>query len=278
MDLPTIEAVVPARDVGTLRTAHTGDGTTALLAGGTWLFSVPQPHLRTLVDLTTMGWEPFTVTPQGLRISATCPVGALLDVPAQPGWAAHPLLKQCVRALLASFKVRSVATVGGNVCLALPAGAMTSLTSALDGVAELWAPDGSVRWLPVAEFVTGNTRNALAPGEVLRAVEVPEVALRSRTAFRRTSLSRLGRSASLVIGRVDPDGGFVLTVTAATSRPVVLRHPALPDVTALLADVEAAVDAGPGWFDDVHGAPDWRRATTLRSVREIVTELQGGPA
>ncbi|MGI4894280.1 MAG: FAD binding domain-containing protein [Janthinobacterium lividum] len=275
MDLPTLEAILPVHDDEELRAALTGDLTTSVLAGGTWLFSVPQPHLRTLVDVTTLGWEPFTVTEQGLRISATCPISALLDLPAVPGWRAQPLVKQCVRALLASFKVRSVATVGGNICLSLPAGSMTSLTAALEGVVELWAGDGCVRRLPVAEFVTGDTRNALAPGEVLRAIDVPAAAMRARTAFRRTSLSRLGRSASLVIGRFDPDGGFVLTVTAATSRPVLLRYPELPDPAAAVVDVAAAVDAGPGWFDDVHGAPDWRRAMTLRSAAEVTAELGG---
>ena len=273
MDLNTVEALVPVTDRAGLHAAHTGDPATAVLAGGTWLFSVPQPRLRVLVDLTTLGWEPFTVTGDGLRISATCPISALLDVPAVPGWHAQPLFKQCVRALLASFKVRSVATVGGNLCLALPAGSMTSLASALDGSAELWGADGGVRRLPVAELVTGDARNTLRPGEVLRAVDLPVAALRARTALRRTSLSRLGRSASLVIGRLDPDGGFLLTVTAATERPVLLRYPRPPRPSQVAADVAAAVEAGPGWFDDVHGAPDWRRATTLRSAVEVVEEL-----
>jgi CO/xanthine dehydrogenase FAD-binding subunit len=178
-----------------------------------------------------------------------------------------------VRALLASFKVRSVATVGGNVCLALPAGSMTSLAVALDGTAVLWGADGGVRHLAVEDLVLGERRTALRPGEVLRSVEVPDAALRARTAFRRTSLSRLGRSASLVVARRDPDGGFVVAVTAATERPVVLRYPAVPPVADVVADLERQVAATCGWFDDVHGAPDWRRATTLRSVAEVCAEL-----
>ncbi|NAZ83413.1 FAD-binding molybdopterin dehydrogenase [Kineococcus sp. R8] len=273
MDLPGVEAFVAVHDRAALAAAHDGDPATAVLAGGTWLFSTPQPQLRRLVDLTTLGWEPFTVSAAGLRLAGTCPVSAVADVPARPGWAAHPLLRQCVRALLASFKVRSVATVGGNVCLALPAGSMTSLTAALDATAELWSADGSVRHLAVEDLVLGDRRTALRPGEVLRAITIPDAALRARTAFRRTSLSRLGRSASLVVGRRDPGGGAVLTVTAATERPVVLRYPAVPAPAAAAADVAQRVEATCGWFDDVHGAPDWRRATTLRSVAEVCGEL-----
>lgn len=276
MDLNTIEAIVPVTDADALRRAHDGDPSTSVLAGGTWLFSVPQPHLRTLVDLTTLGWEPFTVSAAGLRLAATCPIGALDQVPFPAEWTARPLFRQCARALLASFKVRAVATVGGNVCASLPAAAMTSLTAALDGVAELWAADGTVRSVPVAEFVTGDGSNVLAPGEVLRAIDLPDHALRATTVFRRVSLARLGRSATLVVGRRDPDGGLVLTVTASTSRPLVFRRPTASGALVaadVVAEVEQTVEDGVGWFDDVHGAPDWRRGTTLRFVREIVEEL-----
>jgi CO/xanthine dehydrogenase FAD-binding subunit len=273
MDLNTIETIIAVRDRDALRRAHDGDPATSVLAGGTWVFSVPQPHLRTLVDLTTLDWEPFTVSEAGLRVAATCAIGALDTIPLPPDWTARPLFRQCARALLASFKVRSVATVGGNVCAALPAGAMTSLTAALGGTAELWAADGGVRRMPVAEFVTGNGTTALAPGEVLRAIDLPATALTATTAFRRVALARLGRSASLVIGRRERDGGFVLTVTASTAHPLVFTHPSVPDAATLVAEVEERVDAGPGWFDDVHGVPDWRRATTLRFAAEIVEEL-----
>ena len=34
------------------------------LAGGTWLFSEPQPHLRRLLDLQGFSWEPLVVGEQ----------------------------------------------------------------------------------------------------------------------------------------------------------------------------------------------------------------------
>jgi hypothetical protein len=110
---------------------------------------------------------------------------------------------------------------------------MISLTAALDGVAEVWGPGGTRRTQPVAELVTGELRNTLAPGELLRAIRVPDHALRSRTAFRRVSLSNLGRSGVLLIGRVDPPdagGEFVLTVTAGpcSSASPRTRHPRPP--------------------------------------------------
>jgi CO/xanthine dehydrogenase FAD-binding subunit len=258
MDLHTVAAVRRARDRADL--AGLGPDT-AVLAGGTWLYSDPQVHLRELVDLTGLGWPALTATDDGLEIAATCTLAELVAY-------GIPLFRQCAQALVGSFKVWNVATVGGNICLALPAGPMTSLCAALDGVAVVWTPDGGERRVPVTAFVVGDRRTVLAPGEVLRAVHLPAAALRARIAYRRASLSPEGRSGSLVIGRVD-DTGFVLTVTAATDRPYRFTFPTVPAA----AELAAALDFIRVWFDDPHGAPDWRRAVTGLLAQEIREEL-----
>src|SRR6202034_3923202 len=149
------------------------------LAGGPWLFSQPQPRLRRLLDLHAFGWPPLTETEDGLSIAATCTLAQLARWrPARPSRApAAELARQCCDALLGSFKVQNVATVGGNICLSLPAGPMTSLTASLDGVATLAAPGGGTRRVPVAEFVTGEGVNTLAAGELLTHVDVAAHAL-----------------------------------------------------------------------------------------------------
>jgi Molybdopterin-binding domain of aldehyde dehydrogenase len=43
----------------------------AWVAGGTWLFSDDQPHLRRLVGLTSLGWDPLVPGADGLQIGAT---------------------------------------------------------------------------------------------------------------------------------------------------------------------------------------------------------------
>ena len=171
-----------------------------------------------------------------------------------------------------------MATVGGNICLALPAGAMTSLAASLDGVATVWSPGGGVREVPVAGLVTGPGTTGLGPGELLRSVTLPEASLRSRTAFRQASLSRMGRSAALVIGRASGPG-LVITVTAATPRPVQLRFAGRPSAGEAVAALDqAALDPDSlSWHDDVHGAPAWRAAMTRRFVAEVAAEL-GAPA
>jgi CO/xanthine dehydrogenase FAD-binding subunit len=271
VDLNTVEEVTGAATAGAWRP---GD---AWLAGGTYLFSEPQPHLRRLRDLGTLGWPALTVTDDGLRIAATCTIAELAGFAAPAAWTAAPLFGQCCQAFLASFKIWNVATVGGNVCAALPAGPMTSLTAALDGRCLLQAPDGGSRELAVADFVAGEGTTVLVPGELLRSITLPVAALTARTAFRQGSLHALGRSAALVIGRLDPGtpgrpAGLVLTVTASTVRPVRLRFDGLPGADEVRHAVDDAIPAGT-YVDDVHGLPAWRQHLTRRFAEEIRAEL-----
>ncbi|MDP9027808.1 MAG: FAD binding domain-containing protein [Actinomycetota bacterium] len=242
------------------------------LGGGTWLFSEEQPGLGGMVDLTGLGWEPLIEHSDGaLTIAATCTLAELRALPPRAGRAAHPLVEVAVDALLGSWKIHRYATVGGNICLALPAGPMTSLAAALDGVGVIWMPGGGERREPIVSLVTGVRETVLTHGEVLRAVELPARALASRVAHRRISLAELGRSGAFVIARLDADGGFTVTITAATPRPYQLRFAALPTAAVLTAAIDETV-AG-DWYDDPHGAPDWRRAMSLRFAEECRVEL-----
>ena len=269
MDLTSVEELVPAAGA----TWRAGD---AFLAGGSWLFSQPQPDVRRLLDLHAFDWPPLVESDAGLELAATCTLATLSAWRPPPGWPAGALARRCCEALLGSFKVQNTATVGGNICLALPAGPMTSLAASLGGVATLWSPDGTARSLPVVELVTGVQRTALRPGELLRSVLLPAASLAGRTAMRQYSLSELGRSAALLIGLRVPSGEIVLTVTASTPRPVqVTVQPATSDtVDDVVAGAVAAVEAAvPAWHDDVHGDPAWRAALTRTMVAEVVREL-----
>lgn len=261
-------AVLPMRSRADL--AALGPGV-AVLAGGSVLFAEPHDGLTTLLDLTTLGWPSVTVDDRGLSLAATCPMVeiAALSRTYSDAWAAAPVFRQACTALFGSFKIWNVATIGGNLAASLPAGPMTSLAAGLDAEVLVWGPDGSDRRLPAAAFVTGNTTNDLRAGEVVRAVEISADALASRTAYRKIALSPIGRSGVVLIGRLAPAGGFVLTITAGTVRPVQLRYDAPPPATRLRDDVEA-VDA---WFTDAHGAADWRRAVGVVLGLEILEEL-----
>jgi CO/xanthine dehydrogenase FAD-binding subunit len=271
MDLNTISDVVRPASRAQLPVWTAGD---AWLAGGTWLFSEPQDHLKRLIDLTDLKWPAATVNESGLSIAATCTVAQLDALACPPDWIAAPLIGQCCRAFLASFKIWKTATVGGNICMSLPAGPMISLTSALDGVATIWQADGGERKIAVADFVTGSQCNVLSPGDLLRQIDIPLATLRRRSAFRHISLTPVGRSAALLIGSVAADGAFTLTVTASTARPVRLSFTSVPQAAELRATILHRIP-DELYHADVHGKPMWRKHMTQRLAEEIRAELQG---
>lgn len=281
MDLDTVREVVLARERADL--ALVGPGS-AVLAGGTFLYSEPHDHLDRLVDITTLGWPSLTATPAGLEIAATCtlaefagarPGRELGTATLRPDWPGTALFAQACRALLASHKIWRTATVGGNVCLSLPAGAVLGALVALDAVVVVWPRGGGERRIPLREFVTGPGQNVLAAGAVVRSFLVPTASLLAHTSFRKIALAPLGRSGAVVMGRRMADGRCALTVTAATARPVVLNFDSVPgefELTEALSEVEPNL-----WFDDPHGAPDWRRHVTGLLAAEVAAELRPTP-
>jgi len=273
MDLAGVRSVRVPRSRDELRL---GPGALPV-GGGSWVYSEPQPGVEELVDLTGLGWEPVERDAEGgLVIAATCSVATLAGIAPDPRWGAgvSGLFRQAAEALLASWKVWGAATVGGNLCLGLPAGAMIALAAGLDGEALIWQPDGAgERRVPVAEFVRAPRDTALRPGEVLRSIALPARALEGRAALRKAALAPLGRSGALLVARRDASGAFALTITASVPAPRRAWFPALPTAAELAGRIDEEVRRGGGWFDDPHGSPEWRRAVTLLLAEELREEL-----
>ncbi|WP_223626471.1 FAD binding domain-containing protein [Microbacterium sp. EST19A] len=296
MDMTSVDEVLLCADPSAWRR---GD---SWLAGGTVLYSYGTDVTRgaptRLLDITGAGWEPlsWTTDPDGspaLEIAATCRVSDLYALPdaddlpvpraALPGL---DLIRPACDAFVASWKIWNVSTVGGNVATALPAGPMISLLAGWDAIALILRRDGRRRRVRVSALVTGATRTGLEDGELIRSFHVPGLSLRQIPAFRRISLTERGRSAALLIGRRTSDQSVRLTVTASTFHPIVLDLGAEPEADAgtVHADAESwrrAIDeatARRGWYDDIHGAPSWRRLMTHRLGDEILAELLPGVA
>jgi CO/xanthine dehydrogenase FAD-binding subunit len=152
---------------------------------------------------------------------------------------------------------------------------MITMTVALEATYTLWAADGSERTVDAADFVTGNHENVLAPGEVLRRIDIPVGALRKRHTHRRFTLTHLGRSTLFMIGTQTPGtGDLLLTITAGTTRPIRLAFDGAADADT----VQHSIDAIPAdhWFDDPNGAPDHRRHLAKHYAEEIRSELAAG--
>src|SRR5262249_20779477 len=129
--------------------------------------------------------------------------------------------------------------------------------------------------IPVVDFVTGNHQNVLAPGELLRSIFLPAHALRKKFAFRRFTLTHLGRSEVLLVGtRCSAHGEFLLTITAATLRPVQLSFAGMVAAEELKRAIDDAVPFTL-YLDDPHGSPAHRQHLTYYFAEQIRAELGG---
>ena len=84
-----------------------------------------------------------------------------------------PALAQAARTV-GSPQIRNAGTLGGNLGTCSPAGDALPVLSALDAEVELASAAGRRR-MPVAEFMVGVKRTALAPGELIVSVTLPVV-------------------------------------------------------------------------------------------------------
>jgi CO/xanthine dehydrogenase FAD-binding subunit len=154
-----------------MRAAHPG---AAALAGGTDLMvalNFDQARPPAVLDLTRVkalrDWAPVNGR---VRVGAGVSYTRLIDELGEelPGLA-------IASRTVGSVQIRNRGTVGGNLGTASPAGDALPPLYTSGGVVEVASVRGTRR-LPVAEFVTGPKRNALAPDELITAFEVARAA------------------------------------------------------------------------------------------------------
>src|SRR3989441_5848729 len=147
-------------------------GEARFLAGGQSLgrlltYRLPRPRL--VVDINGLPLAGVRVDNGSLQLGALTRHHELEELPEIARSA--PLLPEVAR-LIGSVRVRSLGTVGGNLAHADPAAELPMAVVALDARLTLASASGS-RTVPARDFFTGYLSTALAPDELLTAIEVP---------------------------------------------------------------------------------------------------------
>lgn len=179
-------------------------------------------------------------------------------------------------------QVQNQGTLGGNLCNASPAADGVPVLLALDAEVELQSRR-ALRRIPIADFVLGNRRTALAADELLTAIHVPMGSTRARSAFLKLGHRRfLVISIAMVAVAIDCDAGGRLTrcAIAVGSCSAVARR--LSSLESSLVGI--AIDQAPEHairalaqngsdllsllapIDDVRGSARYR----LRAVEELI--------
>lgn len=154
--------------------ALAADPAAVVLAGGTDLMVAAHEGRTSLESVVAIGaldeLRAWSVDEGGGTVRIGAAVTAT-ELTTHPLARVVPVLAAAARAS-GSVSVRNAATVGGSLGTTSPASDLITALAALDAVVELRSA-GRVRRLPIDHFVRGPHANALAPGELVVAVEVP---------------------------------------------------------------------------------------------------------
>lgn len=139
-----------------------------VMAGGTVAMPLINEGIslpEAVMGLRLAGLDRLDRASDTLRIGATATLTQLLNQDAVP------MLREAARNT-ASWSIRNMGTVGGNLFTPPPGGDVAVALLALDASVTLASPRGE-RVLPLAEFLTGFMTNELAADELLVEIGVP---------------------------------------------------------------------------------------------------------
>jgi aerobic carbon-monoxide dehydrogenase medium subunit len=141
-----------------------------------------------------------------------------------------------------NIRVRSMGTIGGNLCFADPHSDPATFLLACGGSLVCRGGDSRARELPVEEFVEGAYQTALQPGELLTAVRIPDPGADAVVAHEKISLHE--RPAATVTCVTRLEDGHVSSARVAVGS-VGNRPHRSPDAEAALVGTPAGALEGP---------------------------------
>ncbi len=199
-----------------------------------------------------------------------------------------PLVSESFSAILDATRkmavpqIRNVATVGGNICSAVPCADLPPILSALHASIVLWSPKGQ-RNVPLDRFFLGARATIRHDDEVLKAVLVPRLPPGFAAAYARFSL-RNGNAiavasvaASLQLSKSGTVQDARIILGAVAPIPTLAKEAAAklagqpPDQDAFRAAAEAAMEAAKP-ISDVRGSAEYRRELVGVLTQRALTE------
>ncbi len=188
----------------------------------------------TVINLAKLKDKDFTSindSKEGSRIGA---LATMMDVLSNESLQRFPALIEAIESL-ASVQIRSVATVGGNICTASPAGDVSCALVALDAACEILDTGGKIRTVPIAEFFTGVKTSVLKKNEILRSVLVPHRKTTDRIV---SGFIKIGNRNSMEIALVS----FAYYILADSNGDVTSSGAAIGSVAETIKSTESACE------------------------------------
>jgi carbon-monoxide dehydrogenase medium subunit len=186
------------------------------------------------------------------------------EVAASPLVAASAPVLRLACSQLGNPRVRSMGTIGGNLCFADPRSDVSTALFALQASLTLRSASGQRR-LPIDEFVLGAMDVDLEDGELLESIEVP-VASGAQVYLRHQPTEYPTVAVALVLS----DGALRVVVGAIAERPQVYTAPSLDQLSVdeLLPQLEA--------MEDLNGSAEYKRHLAGVFVNRAAAALREG--
>lgn len=260
------------------------DGEARALLGGTDIFvRMRDGHWKDqyLVDVKGLdGTDEISFDPaKGLTIGAGV---AMNRVSAHPDVKEHyAVLAEAVDSV-ASYQLRSRATIVGNICNASPAGDTIGACLLLGGVLNVHGLGGA-RQEPLAAFFKGPGTTVLKSGDVVVSIEFPlspEGLQGTYIKLGRNKASDLSIVGVTAIGYPDTDtvSGYRMKAALASVAPTPLVVDKVEDILAGKAISEASIaEAAEAAFeaatpiDDVRGGAEYRKLMSRNLSKKALT-------
>lgn len=259
-------------------------GGVTVAAGCTDLFPTTEaPRLKgAVLDVTAVdALRGVTRDARGWRIGAATTWSAIRAADLPP---AFDMLKLAAREV-GSIQIQNAGTIGGNLCNASPAADGVPPLLALDAMVELRSARRE-RVLPLAEFLTGPRRTALAPGEMVTAILVPGAAGAGVSDFVKLGARKyLVISIAMVAARLVLEGGVIRQAALAVGScgPVATRLPAVEAALEGCAIADAAarvkvpeVSAALSPIDDIRADAAYRSGAAAQLLRRSLARIAAG--
>ena len=179
---------------------------------------------------------------------------------------------------VANLRVRTVGTLGGNLCFSDPHSDPASFLLALDAQIDCRQGESSPRRLPLSEFLLGPYQTALQPGELLTRIVIPVPAVGTTIVHEKISFHERP-AATITVALREEAGRFAdVRIAIGSVGPRAVRVPEaertlVGSETSDDAAVEqaagiAAVAAGP--VDDSNGSAEYKANLVEVLVRRCV--------
>lgn len=201
---------------------------------------------------------------------------------AAPAVLAHyPLLAEAIQTV-ASYQLRSRATLAGNLCNASPAGDTLGAGLVLDARLSVYGVAG-VRELALRDFFKGPGKTALQPGDIVTALHFPPPPAHCAGRYLKLGRNALGDLAIVGVtayGWRDAEAAsgfrFKIALASVAPTPLLLEPAALSNEpvteTAIEAAAETAMQASAP-IDDVRGSAEYRRLMVRNLARQTLTDV-----